>query len=284
MIQLTLRNLRIFFRDRSAVFFSLLAVFIIIGLYVLFLGDMVSGGEMSSEETRFLMDTWIMAGLLAVTSVTTTMGAFGIMVEDQHKKLIKDFSCSPIKRSEIVGGYLLSTFCIGIIISVIALVLGQGYIVFSGGKLLNFSQIIRVFGVLIISVLASSSMVALLVSFFKSNNAFSAASTVIGTLIGFLTGIYIPIGVLPTGVQTAIKLFPISHAAALFRQIFTEVAVVEAFAGAPAQVINDFNVEMGIVFEAGDKIMEPIHHILILVVTTIVFFGISVYRFKIKKD
>ena|SRR5690554_297913 len=284
MIQLTLRNLRIFFRDRSAVFFSLLAVFIIIGLYVLFLGDMVSGGEMSSEETRFLMDTWIMAGLLAVTSVTTTMGAFGIMVEDQHKKLIKDFNCSPIKRSEIVGGYLLSTFCIGIIISVIALVLGQGYIVFLGGKLLNFSQIIRVFGVLIISVLASSSMVALLVSFFKSNNAFSAASTVIGTLIGFLTGIYIPIGVLPTGVQTAIKLFPISHAAALFRQIFTEVAVVEAFAGAPAQVINDFNVELGIVFEAGDKIMEPIHHILILVVTTIVFFGISVYRFKIKKD
>lgn len=284
MIQLTLRNLRIFFRDRSAVFFSLLAVFIIIGLYVLFLGDMVSGGEMSSEETRFLMDTWIMAGLLAVTSVTTTMGAFGIMVEDQHKKLIKDFSCSPIKRSEIVGGYLLSTFCIGIIISVIALVLGQGYIVFSGGKLLNFSQIIRVFGVLIISVLASSSMVALLVSFFKSNNAFSAASTVIGTLIGFLTGIYIPIGVLPTGVQTAIKLFPISHAAALFRQIFTEVAVVEAFAGAPGQVINDFNVELGIVFEVGDKIMEPIHHILILVVTTIVFFGISVYRFKIKKD
>ncbi len=284
MIQLTLRNLRIFFRDRSAVFFSLLAVFIIIGLYVLFLGDMVSGGEMSSEETRFLMDTWIMAGLLAVTSVTTTMGAFGIMVEDQHKKLIKDFNCSPIKRSEIVGGYLLSTFCIGIIISVIALVLGQGYIVFLGGKLLSFSQIIRVFGVLIISVLASSSMVALLVSFFKSNNAFSAASTVIGTLIGFLTGIYIPIGVLPTGIQTAIKLFPISHAAALFRQIFTEVAVVEAFAGAPAQVINVFNVELGIVFEVGDKIMEPIHHILVLVVTTIVFFGISVYRFKIKKD
>ena len=33
------RNVRLFFRDRSAVFFSLLAVLIIIGLYALFLGD-----------------------------------------------------------------------------------------------------------------------------------------------------------------------------------------------------------------------------------------------------
>ncbi|HCD44303.1 MAG TPA: ABC transporter, partial [Lachnoclostridium sp.] len=33
------RNLKLFFRDRSAVFFYLLSVFIIIGLYALFLGD-----------------------------------------------------------------------------------------------------------------------------------------------------------------------------------------------------------------------------------------------------
>ena len=33
------RNLKLFFRDRSAVFFSLLAIFIIIVLYIVFLGD-----------------------------------------------------------------------------------------------------------------------------------------------------------------------------------------------------------------------------------------------------
>ena len=37
------RNLRLFFRDKMSVFFSLLSVFIIIGLYVLFLGDMMTG-------------------------------------------------------------------------------------------------------------------------------------------------------------------------------------------------------------------------------------------------
>ncbi len=38
MIGMAKRNLKLFFRDKSAVFFSLLAVFIIIGLYALFLG------------------------------------------------------------------------------------------------------------------------------------------------------------------------------------------------------------------------------------------------------
>jgi len=284
MIQLTKRNLKIFFRDKSAVFFSLLAVFIIIGLYILFLGDMVSSNSITETDLRSLMDNWIMAGLLAVTSTTTTLGAFGIMVEDQHKKLIKDFNCSPIKRRDIVGGYLLSTFIIGIIISIIALILGQGYIVFSGGDFLNLSQLMRVLGVLILTVLAASSMVSFVVSFFKSNNAFSAASTVVGTLIGFLTGIYIPIGVLPQGVQTAIKLFPISHAAALFRQIFTEVRVIEAFVGAPAEVINGFKIQLGIVFEVGNNIMEPYHHILVLLATTVIFFALAVWRFNLKKD
>ena len=40
-LQLCRRNLLLFFRDKSAVFFSLLSVFIIIGLYALFLGDVV---------------------------------------------------------------------------------------------------------------------------------------------------------------------------------------------------------------------------------------------------
>ena len=39
MKSLIVRNLKVFFRDRASVFFSLLSVFIIFVLYVLFLGD-----------------------------------------------------------------------------------------------------------------------------------------------------------------------------------------------------------------------------------------------------
>ena len=136
MITFAKRNLKLFFRDRASVFFSLLAVFIIIGLYVLFLGDMVMMDLEGIPGARFLMDSWIMAGLMAVTSVTTTMGALGIVVEDRAKGIYKDFHTSPVKRTTLVGGYLISTLVVGVVMSLVALVLSELYIVVSGGEFL----------------------------------------------------------------------------------------------------------------------------------------------------
>ncbi|MDF2686761.1 MAG: hypothetical protein K0S55_1944, partial [Clostridia bacterium] len=43
MITIAIRNLKLFFRDKSGVVMSFLAVFVILGLYVLFLGDIMTG-------------------------------------------------------------------------------------------------------------------------------------------------------------------------------------------------------------------------------------------------
>lgn len=67
---------------------------------------------------------------------------------------------------------------------------------------------IKVLGLIILTVIFASFMMFFMVSCFKSVNAYSTACTVIGTLIGFLTGVYIPIGNLPESVQTVVKLFP----------------------------------------------------------------------------
>ncbi|WP_242850114.1 ABC transporter permease, partial [Clostridium polynesiense] len=212
-----MRNLKIFFREKSSVFFSLLGVFIIIGLYVLFLGDTFVRGMENVPGIRFLMDSWIMAGLLAVTSITTTMGAYGAMVDDKTSKRIKDFNAAPIKRYKIAGGYVLSSYIIGVIMSFLTFILAEIYIVSSGGELLSAVEMAQASGLILLNVLSSSAMIFFIVSFFNSNSAFSTASTVIGTLIGFLTGIYIPMGSLPESVQTVIKLFPVSHGGVLFR-------------------------------------------------------------------
>ena len=75
MIAFTKRNLKLFFRDRSAVFFSLMAVFIVVGLYVMFLGDVWTGSLSELEDASTLMNCWIVAGLLIVTSITTLLCA-----------------------------------------------------------------------------------------------------------------------------------------------------------------------------------------------------------------
>ncbi|WNF38318.1 ABC transporter permease [Bacillaceae bacterium IKA-2] len=283
MITIAARNLKLFFRDKTTVFFSLLGVIIIIGLYVLFLGDMLISGMDEIENARFLLDSWIMAGLLAVTSITTTMGAFGIMVDDRANKIIKDFSSSPIKNRNLAGGYIVSAFVIGVIISLIALVFAEVYIVSNGGQFLSFLALMKVLGLILLSVLSSSSMVFFMVSFFKSQNAFATASTVIGTLIGFLTGIYIPIGSLPDTVQLAIKIFPVSHAGSLFRQVMMAEPMEVAFKDAPTESIENFNQSMGVVFNFGGYTTTMLTSVVILLATTALFYGLAILNISRKR-
>ena len=207
------RNLLIFFRDKGSVFFSLLGVFVIIGLYVLFLGDMMVKSMDDLPGVRFLMDSWIMAGLLAVTPITTSLGAMSAIIEDKRYGMYKDFATSPMRRSTIAGGYIISGFLISLILTFLTFLLAEAYIVMYGGELLTIDAALKVIVLIPFTAAASSIMMFYLVSWFKSVNAYSAASTIIGTLIGFLTGIYIPIGTLPASVQTVVKFFPPSHAA-----------------------------------------------------------------------
>lgn len=276
MIALTRRNLLVFFRDKSSVFFSFLAVIIIIGLYALFLGDVWTESLTDIKSARYLMDSWIMAGILAVTSITSTMGAFGNMVDDKAKKIIKDINSAPVRRSAITGGYILSSYIVGVVMSLAALVFAEVYIVAFGGKFMDVLTLLKVIGLIFYSCFASSALVLFIVSFFNSTGAFASASTIIGTMIGFLTGIYLPIGNLPGGVQWIVKIFPISHSAALFRQVMMKDALATSFAGAPQEKADEFSEFLGMTFRFGSRVATPLISVLILLATAAVFFLLSV--------
>ena len=277
------RNLKIFFRQKSSVFFSLLGVFIIIGLYVLFLGDMIVSNMPDIKGARFLMDSWIMAGVLAVTPVTTSLGAMATMVEDKNNHIYKDFIASPIKRSTIASSYMISGFWISLILTMITFVLAEVYIVVFGGEWLTIAATVKVLGLIVFTTAASSLMMFYLVSWFKSINAFTTASTIVGTLIGFLTGIYIPIGNLPDAVQVVIKIFPPSHAGVLFRDIMMEQAEKISFAGAPTEVIENFRLMFGVSFEVGNTILSPTMSALYILLFMVLFFALSVFQISKKE-
>ena len=283
MIPFAVRNLKIFFRDKASVFFSLLAVFIIIGMYALFLGDVWVESMRDMKGTRYLMDSWIMAGLLSVTSVTTTMGAFGIMVEDKSKKILKDFISSPFKRSKLVGGYAIGAFATGVLMSLVTFILAELYILSNGGEIVPLSTLLKILGMIVISTFMNTALVFFIVSFFSSSNAFATASTIIGTIIGFLTGIYLPIGQLPEAVQWVVKLFPVSHSAALFRQIMMADPMATTFAGAPTAALDQFQQMMGVTLMIGDKPVNTILSLGYMILTAIIFYGLSILMVFRKK-
>lgn len=277
MILLLKRNLMLFFRDRSAVFFSLMAVFVIIALYAAFLGDVWLPDSMQGlQNVDFLMNSWLVSGLLTVASVTTTMGAFGALIDDRVKKIDKDFYSSPIKKSNLTKGYLGSAVLIGIIMSLITFAVAEVYIVLSGGNWINPISALKIILLIFLSSMTNTSLMCFIVSFFNSNRAFSTAGSVIGTLIGFLTGIYLPLGNLPLSVQSVIKVFPVSHAATLFRQVLMEEPMRISFSGVETDFLNEFNEYMGIRYNFSGNVISPLTSILILIGTSVAFYYLSV--------
>lgn len=283
MISFVSRNLKVFFRDKTAVFFSLLAVLIVLGLYIFFLGDVWVDSFPNIKGVKNLMNCWIIAGLIGVTSVTANMGAFGTMIEDKSKNKIKDFYVSPIKKSKIVGGYIISSFIVGSMMSVVTLIISQIYLVYSGVDVLNFKELTEVFLIILMTSLSNSAMILFIVSLFSSEKAFSTASTIVGTLIGFITGIYLPISMLPDSVQIIVKLFPTSHGISILRQIFMKKQMDISFADVPTNYINEFKESMGVVYYINDKLVSNTTSIFILIASTIIFFSLAVLILYKKK-
>ncbi|WP_303223194.1 ABC transporter permease [Intestinibacter bartlettii] len=283
MISFVSRNLKVFFRDKTAVFFSLLAVLIVLGLYIFFLGDVWVDSFPNIKGVKNLMNCWIIAGLIGVTSVTANMGAFGTMIEDKSKNKIKDFYVSPIKKSKIVGGYIISSFIVGSMMSVVTLIISQIYLVYSGVDVLNFKELTEVFLIILMTSLSNSAMILFIVSLFSSEKAFSTASTIVGTLIGFITGIYLPISMLPDSVQIIVKLFPTSHGISILRQIFMKKQMDISFADVPTNYINEFKESMGVLYYINDKLVSNTTSVFILIASTIIFFFLAVLILYKKK-
>ena len=183
MLALVKRNIKIYFRNKGAWLASLLTVFIIIGLYALFLGDQLSKGfeGIGLASPRLLTDGWIMAGFISIMPITISNGAESI-VSDRSKGLFKDFYCSPVSRSRITLGYILSLALISLFITLIGFILGEIYIVVNGGELLSLLNILKVVGIIAIDDLATTSIVMFIAMFITTEGAYTAVCTVLGTI------------------------------------------------------------------------------------------------------
>jgi multidrug/hemolysin transport system permease protein len=287
IMSMTTRNLKLFFRDKASVFFSLLSVVIIILLYAVFLGDVqVKGIEAAAGRAvvgaKWLVNAWILAGILAITTVTVSLGAYGTMVNDVMTGQVKDFFAAPVRRAEITAGYMVSAGLVSLIMSLVALVISEGYIVLSGGSLLSPLDLLQTFAVLAVSIFSYSSLVCFIASFIKSARAFGALSTIVGTMIGFLTGIYMPMGILPAFLNTVMKFLPFTYSAVWLRQIFTRAPMDQVFAGAQPEAARNYADFYGINLTIGTTPVEPWLMVVIIAGSGILFFALSVWRLSRK--
>ena len=194
ILALTKRNCLCYFRDRASVFFSLLGVLIVILLYLIFLKDMLVDSFMneisdmvSRDSVKEYVDAWVMAGILAIVSVTTSAGSLQTMISDRVSGKDRDTKMTSLSSAKISAAYILSTFLVGQIMSLIAFAIAIGYLAATGCEMSSIG-IVKTLLLTIPASLSGAIIVYTLTCRMRSEGAFSGFSTVLGVLIGSLPG------------------------------------------------------------------------------------------------
>ncbi len=215
------RNIKNYLRDKTAVFFSFLSVIILLGLYMLFLAENMKpsglSGLLSDKELTFLVYSQLIPGLIVINTVSIPLGNLGNIINDFEYRQIDGFLVTPIKRPIIVLAYYLSSFVITTIISVLMVVGAFSIITLTTGISYPLVSWITTISYTILFSFISTAIMVFLTSLIKSVNAFGAISGVFGTIIGFSSGIYMPLFILPKGIQLFSSVMPFTHMTILLR-------------------------------------------------------------------
>lgn len=289
LFHLVKRNILIYSRNKANIFFSLLSMLIIIGLMVIFLGKMNAEGvinllgeyggtrdsSIDQKNATNLVMLWTLGGIVVVNSITITLSMIGIMIEDEVNKKLGSFYVTPVNRIIFVLGYLLAAIIMAFIICLLTVLIGEGYIAITGAEFLSLEQHLKIVIFIILNVFSSSCLVFFILNFVHTHGALSGLGTIIGTLVGFMAAIYLPMGMLPQKVQLVLKCFPMVYGSSFLREIFTSHIITKTFTNCPKEVIDGYKEYMGISLTYHGSVIGDGFKIAFLVISGIILIGIS---------
>ena len=285
IMALSIRNLQLFVRDKALVFFSFLSVIIILGLYVLFLGDIQvqnirSMIQMDIPEIDALVYAWMLPGLIAVASITLSLGNMGRLVDDAQGENLNDFLVSPLKRTQLILSYLISSIIITSFISVCMFALSIVIVKLKGGPWLNLEQILQSLGIIVLLIISSALLSVYIASWVKTQNTYGVVNSMVGTFIGFVTGAYMPMGIMPVFVQNMFNILPVSLGASLLRQVYLSPILDTVFKNAPVEMLSEYRYFQGVDLKVFGRILTPEFMYIGIFVSIVLLFILNFLRFK----
>ncbi len=299
LLELTKRNIRIYLRDRGAVFFSLLSMLIVILLMVLFLGDMniqmitdslseFPGRDADKDELHAeqLVLLWTCAGMISINAVSVTLSVLTALIRDRSSGKLSAIYTSPVSRLSIAMSYIGAAWVSSVLICTLTLVLSEIWCVMQGAEAFTVVQHLQLLGMIMVNSFTYACIMYFLAAVVRSEGAWSGLGTIIGTLVGFLGGIYLPIGSLADGIAAVLKSTPILYGTVMFRKIMTQSAVDTCFEGTPDAMPEEYCEVMGISLEAFgfDVSIAGCVGILILCGLVFLLLGAAVTEYSRKKD
>jgi len=285
MIALIQRNIKAYTRDRIAFFMSFLSVLILLVLYQLFLATSQVEGVRASmqvdqlpERAIEMVNLWLVAGLTSIVCMSGTLGVYSVMIKDKEIQIDEDFRVSGCPHWKIELSYMIAAIVAGWSSAIVCCL--TGIVLFTGGVhvLMGFSllRLLQIIGVIGLGCVVSAMLVAPLLIGIRSGAAFSTLSTIVGTLIGFLSGVYISLGAVDTPLRTVMTWFPLTQINALLKSLLMEQSIESVFARAPLETMLEYKAYYGITLntQSGTLIQEQsmLLYIIICIICLLVLY------------
>ena len=223
MITLIYRHLKLFFKNPGNIILSFLSSGVILSLYFLFIRDFtikaVSDYGFSSNYNDLFVDKLMTSGLLIVIGATSVLSIIFIFVKDRYSGTIKDFLVTPISEIKIVYSYFFASFLISMFISTICFIGIELFFMCYYNVINDFNTLFYSFLILFCSNIIASLLILIIALGIHNFTSFSTFETLYGVVIGFFTGVYIPIGYYPSIIRNLFFYFPLCQTTSVLRNI-----------------------------------------------------------------
>ena len=270
MIALFRRNLKIYFSNIIGVIMSCLGALISFFIYIGFLQNNLKSNWQNLPHVTKMLDLWMIAGIVAVSGITTAFQALGQQVSDRETRADADFELTGISRFAENFAYILSGTTVSFFMQIITFIVMAMY--FSLVDHISIPQSALLPGLLYILVgaIAATLLDEIIVLFMHSSTTFSRLSAVLGAAAGFAVATYLPYGILVSGAQSLVKLVPSSYEAAALRYFLLK----QTLATFPANVKRHLTNYLGIQFKMNDWRLNNMLVLLLMIAILILVIGL----------
>jgi len=252
---LWVRNLKLFVRNRMQ-----LVLIVIMPLFYLYLLSTIFQSAFINNPIPY-----VLAGIVMIVVFQTSLNIATSTIEDISSGYMKEILVSPVKRIQIALGQILSSTTVATLQGIMIVIIGY----WLGMRYASILTPIAIIAFMIVVGLVFSSFGLFLATSVNNPQTFQIMSTAITIPITFLCGVYIPLNLLPDGLQYAALFNPMTYAAAFFRALSLEKLTIP----------TDELVAEQLAFRIKDVIITPQWSLLIVIGFGLLFLTLATIAF-----
>ena len=286
IINLTIRNIKVYFSDKGMFLSSLITPAILLILYATFLSNvfqstfvnaMPKGIELSKQLLNGLVKGQLVASLLSVSCITVAFCSNMLMVQDKVNENIKDLMITPTDKKTLVISYFLASFISTLIVNLFALILCLIYIA-SSGWFMNLTDVLLIILNVVILTLFGCVLSSIINSFLSTQGQISVVGTIVSSMYGFIAGAYMPMSQFGAGLRKVLLYLPTTYGTALMKNSVMRGPFRELEKIVPGNIVNSLKKSLDIRLLFKGNVVEASTMYLIVLMTIVVLFAVYVLK------